>query len=663
MQVDIDFETRSHVDIKKCGGWRYAEDKSTEIICLYYTIDDNPIKGWHPLLGEPFPQDLRDAAENKNAIFYAHNAFFERCIWREKLTKGLIYFIEDRFTPLTLPDIPRSRWMCSAAVASAHALPRKLEKLCQALKTAAQKDMSGNRTMLKMSKPRKPTKNDKSLWHHKQEDFEKVYQYCADDVEAEHASLQEVNPLSPRERLVWAVDQCINDRGVQVDVELAEAAMRIHKAMIKRYNTEIAELTGGEVTAVSQVARLLTWFSGQGLTVNSVDKDALETIIANEALPETVRRVAQLRREGSKTSVGKYAAALRAADRPGRVHDLHLYHGAATGRWAGKLVQTQNLPRGVLASEEAMEDAVAAIKAEDIDAILEMGQVSTILSSAIRGMFIAAPDHDLFVADYAAIEARALMWLVGDENALTIFRSGQDIYKDMAATIYSKKAEDVTKDERQLGKQAILGLGYGMGWAKFLETCAGYGMDVTEELAKKVVDVFRSKYFRVKAFWYACEEAAIKAVETGVPQTVGYVTYRVKGKFLECVLPSGRPIRYYRPSVRLKDTSWGEEKMTLHFWGTDSMTGQWVEQTTYSGKLVENLTQAVARDLLAEALIAVETSKKYLPVLHVHDEVVAECKKGEGDVREFEALISQVPTWAEGLPLEAEGWVGKRYRK
>lgn len=197
-----------------------------------------------------------------------------------------------------------------------------------------------------------------------------------------------------------------------------------------------------------------------------------------------------------------------------------------------------------------------------------------------------------------------------------------------------------------------------------METCAKYGMEITEELAKTVVEKYRRKYLSVKNLWYAIEEAAKLAVETGDIYTVaGRVTFQMRGKFLEALLPSGRAIRYCRPTLKMAVTSWGEERMTLHFWGVNSVNSQWEEQTSYGAKLVENVVQGIARDLLADALINCEKSQKYAPVLHVHDEVVAECDKGTGDVGEFEDLISRLPTWAEGLPLEAEGWVGHRYRK
>lgn len=667
MYVELDFETYSKVDLKKSGQYAYAEDESTGILCLYWLEEGQTTpSAWRPIEGEPFPERLIELASDKSVIFMAHNASFERAIWREQLTKGKPHLVISSagafLTAITAPDIPRSRWVCSAATAAAHSLPRALEKVAKVLDTNIKKDMAGNRTMLKMSKPRKATKKDNAPWHYKPEDYQTTYDYCANDVLTENEIYKQLKPLSYSEQMAWIVDQCINDRGVTIDIELAEAALKIHATLVKEYNAEITELTDGAVTKVTEVSKLQSWFGEQGLNISSVDKDTLESLVLRDDVSDLVKRVATLRMEGSKTSINKYAAALRCVCKDGKVRGLHLFNGANTGRFSGRLVQTQNLPRGVIKNAEDMDAVVSEIKAIDVEALKKRGDVSTILSSAIRGMFIAGEGEELVVADYAAIEARVLVWMAQDEEALRIFRNGEDIYKDMAADIYHKKAEDVEPHERQLGKQAILGLGYGMGWRKFIETCLAYKIDITESLAQRVVELYRSKYNRNKQLWAAADAAAIRTVETGPDTPVGCLLFRIRGQFLECVLPSGRPIRYYRPSVAMAETSWGEERKQLHYYGENDK-GQWVRQSIYGAKIIQHATQGIARDLLVHALVNAEKGKKYRPVLHVHDELVTVCKRGEGDIKEFEGLIAELPAWGEGIPLVAEGWIGHRYRK
>jgi DNA polymerase len=288
-----------------------------------------------------------------------------------------------------------------------------------------------------------------------------------------------------------------------------------------------------------------------------------------------------------------------------------------------------------------------------------------VLSYAVRGAITASPGRVLYVADYAAIEARVLLWLAGDEAALNIFRGGGDIYLEMAETIYDhpcSKSEHPA--ERALGKVAVLGLGYQMGASKFVDTAFLMGgVTIDEEMAQQVVDAYRAKFPLVKAMWYATEEAAIEAVCMGKPVVNGYTTWRMAGRFLQCVLPSGRALSYPDPQVKPKMTPWGEMKSQLTFMGTHPLSHKWVRQHSYGGSLVENITQAVARDLMAAALLRCEYSDTYVPVLSVHDELIAEAKVGTGSVREFEELMAALPDWAEGLPVTAEGWTGFRYHK
>lgn len=377
------------------------------------------------------------------------------------------------------------------------------------------------------------------------------------------------------------------------------------------------------------------------------------------------RRGLELMQALGKSSTAKYETMQAWLCEDNRVHGGILYHGASTGRWTGKGVQPHNFPKGTIKSFD-MEEAWLILKEGTREEIqIVYGSVMNALSAALRGAIVPSPGHELFVADYAAIEARVLLWLAGDEGALDIFRRGDDIYLDMASSIYGYACNK--KDhgsERQLGKVAILGLGYQMGASKFVDTALTYGITLTDDFARVVVDTYRSKYWRVKQMWTDQEEAAIKAVHHPYTEVhCGLITWFSEPGFLYGELPSGRYLAYPNPEVRMRTMPWGGVKEALTYMGIDTYTRQWKRQVTYGGMIVENITQAVARDLMAQAMLRCEQSGTYQTLMSVHDELIAQAPIGVGDVHEFEALMAECPPWAEGCPVTAEGWKGARYRK
>jgi DNA polymerase bacteriophage-type len=289
----------------------------------------------------------------------------------------------------------------------------------------------------------------------------------------------------------------------------------------------------------------------------------------------------------------------------------------------------------------------------------------SLLSQALRGAIIAPPGKLLFVADYASIEARVLLWCARDEDGLELFRKGADLYCDMASYIYKRTITKNDIVERALGKIAILGLGYQMGAAKFFATCMAAGIIITEELAQQVVNAYREKYWRVKQYWYDQETAAGEA--TFDKEGTEYECYPVKwvkeGRFLYCNLPSGRRLAYPDAAIKLVSTSWGARKNTLTYMGVNALSRKWMRQTSYGGQLVENIVQAISRDIMAEAMLRCEESRIYSPILSVHDELIAEGHKDHGNIHEFVKLVGQTPEWCAGCPVAAEGWSGGRYRK
>lgn len=757
VEVRIDFETRSKIDLKKSGAERYARDPSTSVLLMRFKFtDDAEVHYWLPWHSSKALERLYSHVRS-GEVLTAHNAAFEQAIWQ--------FVMQPEWG---FPEISIPQWRCSAAMAAAHALPRDLGSCGRALSLAVTKDEEGKRAMMKLAKPRKPTKNKRRIWHSDQEDFQINFDYCGTDVLSEDAIHSYLPPLVDKEQKVWEMDQTINQRGVKVDLEAIEKAIEIMALFKESYNNEMNALTDGYVSATTKNKALTEWLCANGCETDSVNKETVENLLSSEDLTPTVRRVLELKKKGGKTSGAKYQAFLNSVCSDGRVRGLFLYAGANTLRWAGRLVQLHNLPRGILGnddpeiSEQNMRKAVQAIKDKDVATLQEFGDIQEVLSSCIRGMII--PDHGkkFYVADYAAIEARVLFWLFMDEEALDIFRNNKDIYKDMASEIYQVPYDKVTKDQRQMGKQAILGLGYQMGDFTFNATCESYKIDLLEvfcnkiwgdyenqlekadnklnakqtlfaclynnevfsgifmdkegkkhtapstdihELntmdwyyrncttpirdkadlivwakenatsnwdskeglnfkkifSKKIVSAYRKKFDKVRKGWRAQEDAAVAAVQTPDTEIVcGRIKWIFQGRFLRCILPSGRSNVYVDPWLEEKMTSWGESKLSLHFMGMKD--GRWGRDHTYGGKLVENEVQAIARDLLAEGMIECEKAG-YHVVMHVHDEAVVEIPEDFGSIEEFESLIAHLPEWATGLPLKAEGEMMERYRK
>lgn len=653
--IHLDFETRSTLDLKKCGLWPYAEARTTEVLCMAYAIEQGPVHLWHmahPAVDideSPAPLELFEAIHDRMYV-EAHNASFERVIWMKKcLDKGW-------------PAIDDSLWRCSAAKAAAHNIPRSLEMASRAMGLPLIKDKEGHKIMLKLCKPRKATETDQSPWHEKPEELLKLWRYCITDVAVERLLSEYLLDLSPYETDVFLADQLINSRGIACDVGLVRKALSVVREMMIGFNAELSILTDGEVTQATKRAMIMNWLCDQGLEIPDTQGVTLEAYIKKPGLDPKLVRVLEICRDANKTSTAKYQAMNLRVSKDNRIRGTLLYHGAGTGRWAGSGIQPHNFPRG------AIQDMVTACQdILDGDATwLDMlyGNVMEFLSWTLRGALVAGPGKDLLVSDYAAIEARVVMWYGDEQEGLTAFREGKDIYKYMAQDIYHVAYELINKVQRQMGKQAILGLGFQMGDKKFLATCAKYGIIITPEFSTMVVEAYRAKYQGIVKFWDAVNQAAMNAtLYQGRRFRVGRVQYARTKRFLFCRLPSGRMLAYYNPKIQPVETPWGEKRDAVTFMGVNPYTRQWERQSTYGGKLTENIVQATARDLMAAAILRAEATGQYPIVLSVHDELIAEVDEGTGDIHEFEALMCEDPGWADGLPVAAEGWRGKRYKK
>ncbi len=652
----LDFETRSRCDLREHGASVYAEDASTEVLCLAWSSDHGGTVGlWEPSQGKACPPEIV-AHLNAGGAFEAHNAEFEQAIWE--------YVCVGR---MAWPPIPDDRWRDSMARVAAWALPLSLAGSSKALGLASQKDEEGSKIMLRLCKPRKPSKNDAREWFDDPEDFKRLYEYCRQDVRAEAGLAAAVPDLSEPEAAVWAAHNRMNRRGIQVDTKGAAGAIRMLALGEAHIAATVSAATDGAITGddLYRPAHVVKWIEGRGISMAAFRKGDVVEALALPGLPADVRAVLEARQSLGRTSTAKFQAMLDRANSDGRVRGTLVYHGATTGRWVGRGFQPQNLPRAGADNVDELLADMAALTAEAF--LSKHGDPFAAAVGCLRGCIIAAPGNSLVAADYAQIEARVLFWLAGDRQALEAFRSGRDIYREMAAIIYGKPADQITKAERQVGKFAILGLGFGMGGSKFYQTCATMGQPVEAELAERAVKAYRAEYPLVKALWNATEDAAVQAVNA--PETTfanGRCAWRLVGKHLFCKLPSGRKLCYPFAELGERKTPWGEMRECVTFKGESPFSRQWEASDTYGGKLVENVVQAVARDLLAAALVRVDRlTPHWLPVFMCHDELVCEVPgaPSEAKARELEGLICELPTWASGLPVAAEGFAASRYRK
>jgi DNA polymerase len=432
----------------------------------------------------------------------------------------------------------------------------------------------------------------------------------------------------------------------------------------------------GAIRSATQRVPVMNWLENLGVFLPNLQKKTVEDALATDLAGETneytkredaeqAKRLLQYRLDISKSSTKKYTAFEERSRTDSRLRDILIYHTASTGRWGGAGVQPQNFPRG------SIKDSIQAsrlVMREDLEMIrMIYGSPMAVFSSIIRNMIVAPKGQTLDVADYAAIEARVLFWVANHEEGLQAFREDRDLYKEQAMDIYRIKDIDlIDSTKRFLGKSAILGAGYAMGAKKFQATCAQQGEVVSLELADTAIKSYRKKHWPVVKLWGNIEKAAISAVQRpGKKITVNHTSWFLsKDNFLFCELPSGRRIAYATPTVKFEPTPWGEKRPVLYHWGVDPTTKQWVEAKTYGGKLVENVVQAIARDLMAEAMLRIDAVGWSRIVLTVHDELVAERTLfGEGSNEEFCRLMAETPEWAKGLPVKVEGFESARYRK
>lgn len=722
--LDLDFETRSTIDLRKTGMYVYAEHPTTDVWVACWSLNGGAVQTWYP--GQPVPPLLAMHVRRGYPI-YAHNAMFERVIWKHILTPRYGW-----------PEPKLEQFYCTASMAAAMALPRDLERACKAMGLGVEKDMAGHRLMLQMAKPRRLV-NGVPTWWDVPEKVARLSAYCKRDVEAQVALRKRVRPLRAQERQLWLLDCLINERGVTVDRKAVAHASMVVKKTLARLNDELAKLTGHEVTAATQRDNLVYWLNKQGVECTSLAKNKLAELLQSDKLLPRERRVLEIRQAASKSSTAKLEAYANRTCMDGQLRENLMYHGASTGRWAGKGVQLQNLPRGVLdLTPEQVGEAIELMQYRDPDMLeLMYGPALTVVSDCLRGFIVSKPGYRLVSADFSNIEGRVLAWLAGAKRKLRAFESfdagtGPDLYKVAAAGIYATAVDDIDKKKRQVGKTAELACGYQGGVKAFHSMATIYAVDMSEAYPglwgqlgseeRELLDDRYDKYRRgetkdfddamqifsgadntveqvrallkeldieepqflsretwiasevtkqlwrkdnpeIVQYWQDLEEAALDAVRArGAVVECGKVRFRVASNVLWCQLPSGRCLAYVDAKERVVKTPWGAEKTTVTFMGVNSLTRQWQRQKSYGGLWAENITQAVARDLLAEAMLRVEENG-YPVILSVHDELVSAIREGFGSLTEYEELMTVLPPWAEGLPVKAEGWIANRYQK
>jgi DNA polymerase len=623
-----DLETYSVVKLKDAGHWRYAADPTTRVLCYAFAVDDDPVQLWTP--GQKIPEEFVEAGHNPDWLVVAHNDAFESAIEELVLAPQLGW-----------PLIPRVQHRCSQAVSLASAMPGALEKVADALDLPQKKDPRGKRILQKMARGKELTK----------EELELLYEYCRQDVEVERAVYKRLPPLSPAEQELWALDQTVNRRGFLVDHALALAAHKIEQQEKSFHKQKLAELTGGKITSVGQIKRMKALLAEHGCEAKSLGKGSIESVIAQA--PDNVRPVIELRRDGAKAS--KLKALFAGIDADSRIRGTLQFHGAATGRWAGRRFQPQNLKKEPKIDVTA---AIAAVGSGDLERVRGIGPPLSVISDISRSMICAAPGHVLMGADFSAIESRVLAWLACEEWKLDSYRrydeTGDSALEPYCVTATRILGRTVTRDdkaERQIGKICDLAFGFGgtlQAWRKFDTTHSDAAVD-------RFCAAWRRGHKATVRFWHALENGLRDALRTGERGRLRALAFDYADGTLYLTLPSGRRLAY--PEAQLKE---GERGPYIAFKGYEK--GKWQTCRGWFGIFTENVVSAVSRDLLAAAMQRAEASG-YRVILHVHDELICEIPAGFGDLKQFRRLVTELPQWAEGLPVAAEPWTGTRYLK
>jgi len=715
-KMSIDIETRSDLDLKKVGVYPYAVHASTRILCICYKLTiggvKQPTKRITPLTDldhlsctDEIPKSFIDAWNNPDIELHAFNETFERIVMGFNQT-------------LKLPRVKQDRWNCTMVRAYYYNLPADLKTCAIVLKLAVQKDTEGGRTMLQLAKKRKPSKNNPDLYYSREkypEKFEILYDYCEVDVDVEDAISDYLAPLPAMEQALFELDKDINNTGLYIDLPAVERAKKVNALAKKDLIAEFIELTtyqtidGGEEVTVpgikpTQRAKYLEYIKVRhGLELKDTKAETIEKILRSpDAFPAHFITELEVRSKATKSALAKLDKFSACTTPDNRIHGaLQFYGASATGRWAGRLIQPQNLPsRNVRKDIELIfEDLMASTPAKFYEKYREQDVIKT-LSSCLRGFIIPPPEHKMFMIDYSAIEGRVVAWLGDVTSDLEAFRNGLCVYREFAKTVFGMTHEEAhalpkSSPERAICKEGVLSLGYGVGHDKYggrVFELTGESVDIRCKSdtcfkdesgrmahnceAKRIVNLYRSSRSAITRMWNDVMSAVFAAMrEPGTVHGTVHFKFVKRGIFLHMRIPSGRILRYPGAEVRMGKTSWGAEQLEFIYRGesTDKKNAEemadpnfsmkWRIKRMYGAKFFQNGAQAIARDIMGEAMLRVQRSKRVKISLTVHDEIVGIFKEGDITLSEIEDMMTVVPDWCQGLPLAVEGEIVARYKK
>jgi DNA polymerase len=659
--VVADFETASRADLTKVGAWKYAADMTTFPLCLSLkvVIDDKPQptrvlseKQMHAL--DP---ELLALANDPTVIFVAHNAGFEQAMWKFHMV------------PMGYPELPPERWHDTMAVAGMKALPLGLDALVTALELPVKKDMDGHRHMLVMCKPDRI-----GGWsHHNDYNLQRLSDYCGDDANAQYGVYVATQGLGPSERHAWILDQRINQRGIKIDTEFVNACIdvldQVRVPMVERFH----ELTGLKPT---QREKVLNWVNDQGIALGDMKKATLDAILDpddefgiedfGEPLPYHVHEVLTLRRSLASSSVAKLVRMLQCAGGDGRVRYATQYHGARTGRDAGRLIQIQNYPRGEIGDRQGLTaDILAdAILTRNVDHIREIWgpDIFTAVISSLRSCIVPEKGKVLVGGDFAAVEARNLLSMAGQHDRVDQMHAGLDVYSETASMIFKRpinRKDPSMQKEGQIGKNTFLGSGYGLGPVGFR---ARFAPKESIDLAMLAINTYRQDVApKVPKFWYGLFDASVRAVYCDHAKTYSYegIEFRKEGDFLSMRLPSGRKIWYHRPRKAVSYTPSGDERPS---WTFMSYQGKkFRRHLAWHGMLTADCIQGSARDLMVEAMKRAEAAGLYT-IFKVHDELVFEEFDRPDLVETVKQVMEDIEPWARERKFRVKAEVAKMLR-
>lgn len=650
MNISIDLETFSDVDISKGGVYRYAESDNFEILLFAYAVDGGEVVVVDMAQGEKIPENIINAITDRNITKWAFNSQFERiCL--------SMYFKKHRPELMQGNYLDPEGWKCSMTWCAYMGLPMSLAGAGAVLGLEQQKLTEGKELIRYFCIPCKPTKVNggriRNLPEHDTAKWENFVRYNKRDVEVEMAIQAKLSHFPVPEN-IWEefwVDQRINDRGIEVDMEFARNAIELDKNSRESLMEEVRNLTGLENP--NSVIQLKEWLHGQGLEFDSLDKKAVAAILPTA--PPVVQRVLRIRQKLAKSSVKKYQAMENTVCNDSRARGMFRFYGASrTGRWSGKSIQLQNLPQNHISD---LAEARTLVKAGSFEAVSMLyDDVPDTLSQLIRTAFVPKTGYKFVVADFSAIEARVLAYLAKEQWVLDTFAAGKDIYCATASKMFHCNVEKNGENGelRQKGKQATLSCGYG-GSVGALIAMGALESGMEESELQPLVDAWRKANPHIVNFWWSVDGAAKEAVIGRTTTSTHGIRFIYKSGMLFIELPGGRRLAYVKP--KMGENRFGGESITYE--GTNGTTKKWERLETFGGKLVENITQGVSRDIL---MFAIRNMKDYRIVAHVHDEVIVECPE-DVSVDSICQLMSKTPDWAEGLTLKAEGYEGKFYQK